>query len=329
MPELLDFVRELIERGDIRITDLEKHGIHRSVISRLGKGKRGPTVETLENILSLYGYRLGIHKGENIMKRQQIFTFFNDAGGVAKTTTCREMAVGMALRGFKVLVVDLDHQSSLTSWIGVQDKALTLDDTVFNACVNKDTPLPIPREIHGVDVIPAIRALSGLDMGRVDGPMVLYLRKNLQRYREQYDFILIDSPPSLGIRSQIAALASDGLVVPMSTDAKSWEGYEGIIEFKEKYEEWLPGGELRIAAHVATKHNPKTVSAKTMYTKIVEECEPIAPVLGPLEVFEIYNKCMLLQTPVLIQQPVGSAANQLRKMVDDFVKLVQPKAGAA
>jgi chromosome partitioning protein len=326
MNELLRFVRQLIKEGTIRPSELEQRfGISQALVSKLGKGKRGPTLETLQQILRVYGYSLSVQKGDFMSMVSRVFTFFNNAGGVAKTTTARELGIGLALQGFRVLLVDLDSQGSLTKWLGVEDAndKIELERTAFHTVTTKRRALPSPIRIHNLDLIPASILLSELDLG-LQAPALLYLRNNLLPYKTEYDYILIDSPPSLGTVSQVCALAADGLIVPMSTDAKSIEGYNNLLEFKEKFGDLLPGVGMSITAHIATKHNDRTSTARAMLELIETTCTAVAPVLGPLEHYAVYDRAIAVRKPVLLLEPGGVAARQLRSMVDAFVSLTKP-----
>src|SRR5690625_4842613 len=95
----------------------------------------------------------------------QVISVFNHAGGVAKTSTVRDLGYVLADHGFRVLLIDLDPQANLTRWLGI-DGDIALDETVYPAITAEDEAervLPAPRSVHGFDLIPATLGLAVLE----------------------------------------------------------------------------------------------------------------------------------------------------------------------
>jgi len=136
-------------------------------------------------------------------------------GGVGKTTTTLALGSELARSGARVLLVDLDPQASLTEGIGVTPDQL--DGTIYEAMIDPTlgTQVTITTE-YGVDLIPATLALAGAELsfaGRFGRELLL--RQALAPLRSQYDYILIDSPPGLGIFTVNALVAADRLLIPL------------------------------------------------------------------------------------------------------------------
>jgi len=136
-------------------------------------------------------------------------------GGVGKTTTTLALGSELARSGARVLLVDLDPQASLTEGIGVTPDQL--DGTIYEAMIDPTlgTQVTITTE-YGVDLIPATLALAGAELsfaGRFGRELLL--RQALVPLRSQYDYILIDSPPGLGIFTVNALVAADRLLIPL------------------------------------------------------------------------------------------------------------------
>jgi chromosome partitioning protein len=152
----------------------------------------------------------------------QVIVLANQKGGVAKTTTTLNLGVAFAERGFKVLLVDLDPQGNLTMSQGMIPDAI--ERSMFDVLVNR---LPIEHVIERREVDIAVSSidLAGADMalssqiGRERA-----LEKALRSVRESYDYILIDTPPSLGLLTINAFVAATGVIVPVQTEYLSLRG---------------------------------------------------------------------------------------------------------
>jgi chromosome partitioning protein len=152
----------------------------------------------------------------------QVLAFANQKGGVAKTTTTLNLGVAFAEHGFKVLLVDLDPQGNLTMSQGLNPDAI--EQSMFDVLVHR---LPIEQVIEhrevdiavsSIDLAGAELALSS-QIGRERA-----LEKALQPIRDRYDYILIDTPPSLGLLTINAFVASNGVIVPVQTEYLSLRG---------------------------------------------------------------------------------------------------------
>jgi chromosome partitioning protein len=152
----------------------------------------------------------------------QVLVLANQKGGVAKTTTTLNLGVAFAEHGYKVLLVDLDPQGNLTMSQGLDPDSIT--QSMFDVLVHR---LPLEEVIVRCEVDVAVSSidLAGADMalssqiGRERA-----LEKALAPVRERYDFVLIDTPPSLGLLTINAFVAGTGVIVPVQTEYLSLRG---------------------------------------------------------------------------------------------------------
>ena len=161
-----------------------------------------------------------------------VMAVVNQKGGTGKTTTCENLGVGLAMEGKRVLLVDADPQANLTIALGWNDPdaiPATLADLMESAM--RDTPMdPTPVILHheeGVDLIPSNISLAGTDMLLVTSmTRESILKQCLEPLKKQYDFILLDRGPSLGMLTVNALAAANRVIIPVEPQYLSAKGME-------------------------------------------------------------------------------------------------------
>ena len=170
------------------------------------------------------------------MNHCKTIAIVNQKGGVGKTTSTVNLGVGLAQAGNRVLLVDDDPQHSLTISLGIRNADDDLDTTLATAMQAEIRDEPVPWEegiIHsgeGVDLLPANIELSGVEMSLFDAmSREQVLKSVLSRVKENYDYILIDCMPSLGLMSINALAAADSVIIPSAPDFLSTKGLNLLI----------------------------------------------------------------------------------------------------
>jgi chromosome partitioning protein len=159
----------------------------------------------------------------------RIVAVANQKGGVGKTTTAINLAASLAQSGQRVLVVDVDPQANATSGVGLKDRA-PAGTTVYHALTRVEPvtdagPFIVRTSIDGLSLIPADRHLTGAEIEMV--PIARReerLRLLLTAVRNRFDYIFIDSPPSLGLLTLNALVAADSVLIPMQSEFYALEG---------------------------------------------------------------------------------------------------------
>ena len=165
-----------------------------------------------------------------------IIALSNQKGGVTKTTTCANLGVSLVNEGKKVLLVDLDPQASLTVSLGYpRPDQLPVTITDLMSHVITDKPLPISEAVlhhaEGVDLIPASIELSGMEASLVNVmSRETVLRQVLADARKEYDYILIDYMPSLGMLTINALAAADSVLIPVQAQYLPAKGMEQLLQ---------------------------------------------------------------------------------------------------
>jgi len=156
----------------------------------------------------------------------------NQKGGVAKTTTAINLATFLAMAGKRVLIIDLDPQANLTSGLGL--KGQTTDGrTVYQALLGQTTDassLVLPTVVDRLFVVPADRQLTGAEIELVTLDRREHrLRDLMADFRDAYDYIFIDSPPSLGLLTLNALVAADSVLIPLNCEYFALEGLADLM----------------------------------------------------------------------------------------------------
>lgn len=160
----------------------------------------------------------------------RILAVSNQKGGVGKTTTAVNLSAALAAIGQKTLLVDLDPQGNATSGVGFPRGAV--ERSVYDAMVTEEEPASfvIPTEFENLDLLPATRSLVGAELELVDmRDRERCLRGVLNTLRDDYDWILIDCPPSLGLLTINALVAADGVLIPLQAEYYALEGMSELI----------------------------------------------------------------------------------------------------
>ena len=163
-----------------------------------------------------------------------VWSVANQKGGVGKTTSTVTLAGLLSQKGHRVLMVDTDPHASLTTYLGYDPDAVTssLFDLFQLKTFSRETvkPLILETELEGMDIIPAHMSLATLDrvMGNRSG-MGLILKRALQAVAQDYDYVLIDCPPILGVMMVNALAASDRVLIPVQTEFLAMKGLERMV----------------------------------------------------------------------------------------------------
>lgn len=245
----------------------------------------------------------------------RVIAFANQKGGVAKTTTTLNLGVAFKEMGYRVLLIDLDPQGNLTMSQGLNPD--TIETSMFDVLVRK-IPISdvianqeIDLAVSSIDLAGAELALSSL-IGRERS-----LEKALLEVRDRYDFILIDTPPSLGLLTINAFVAATGVIVPVQCEYLALRGLVQLENTLAMVRENL-NPHVGVEGIVATMYDGRTLHAR-------EAVEILEENFGSL-VFETrirktvrYAEAPVKGSSVLKYDPTGPAANAYRELAKEVL----------
>ncbi|MBW4607880.1 MAG: ParA family protein [Hassallia sp. WJT32-NPBG1] len=254
------------------------------------------------------------------MSQTRIIALFNQSGGVAKTTLTQNLGYHLAQKNKnRVLLVDIDPQASLTTFMGLEPDEL---ETSIHASIVEGKPLPVmPELIHGMALVPADINLAASEMQLAGAIAREYRLKNaLVTVQENYDFILIDCPPSLGLLSIISLTAATHILVPVQCQFKSFKGTELLLSTVAQIHQ-NTNPTLQFAGFIPTMFDGRTAQESRTVKAVQQQLSSIATVFPPIPKTIAFADASERRLPLALFDKNHPAVSILKKIASSLEKL--------
>ena len=255
---------------------------------------------------------------------QRVIVFANQKGGVAKTTTTLNLAVAFKEQGFRVLVIDLDPQGNLTMSQGMNPDSI--ERSMFDVLVHR---LPISEIIHAAEVDVAVSSIDLAGAELALSSMIgreRALEKSLLEVRDDYDFIMIDTPPSLGLLTINAFVAATGVIVPVQCEYLSLRGLVQLENTLAMVRENL-NPDVKIEGILPTMFDRRTLHSREA-VEILEENFGDLVFKTRIRKTVRYAEAPVKGSSVLKYDPSGTAAEAYRDLAKEVLDGAKPREHA-
>jgi len=252
------------------------------------------------------------HKGH----MGHIIVIANQKGGVGKTTTAHALVTGLTYKGYKVLAVDIDPQGNLSYTMHANPDTPGVYELMKGQAVMSTS---IQKTKQG-DIIAGSLMLSGADMEFTDTGREYILKEHLESIKHLYDFIVIDSPPTLGILTINSLTAAQDLIIPLGADAYSLQGLAQLHATIGKVRKHC-NPDLHIAGLLITRHSGRTVVGRELKDIIEEKAQFIGARAFETVIREsVTIKESQVQRISIFDTPNNNAAIDYMAFIDEYMK---------
>jgi chromosome partitioning protein len=233
----------------------------------------------------------------------RIIAMCNQKGGVGKTTSTINLGAALAEQGRRVLLVDLDPQGALSVGLGVNP--LQLDRTVYNLLMEADVTVDdvmLKTNVAGMDLLPSNIDLSAAEVQLVNEvAREQTLQRVLQPVVADYDIVLMDCQPSLGLLTVNALTAAHGVIIPLECEFFALRGVALLIQTIEKIQERL-NPQLELEGILATMYDARTLHGREVLARVVEA-------FGDKVFHTVINRTVRFPETTVAGEPITSYAS--------------------
>lgn len=248
----------------------------------------------------------------------QVIAVATQKGGEGKTTTSSALVSGLALKGYRVLAIDLDAQSNLTNIVGCESG----EKSTLGLLTKEYSVEEAVRKTYFGDIVTGSKALASIDailqneLGKAHR-----LKKVLEPVRDSYDFVIIDCPPALGTLTANALTAADYVIIPTQADISSLQGISQLWDTIQEAREYT-NNKLEVAGILLTRYSDRTTLNREIERQLKEEVAPLMnTVLFKSHIREAVaiREAKYMQKSIFTYAPKSKVANDYMYFIDELL----------
>lgn len=253
----------------------------------------------------------------------EIVSIINQKGGVGKSTTAASLGHGLIMKGFRVLFIDLDAQGNLTSTFDLDEETIDAHNSVEMLSKRATVEKSIVKSSYA-DIIPYSPLLANIDSILTDA---VGKDKRLDRVLrssavyDEYDYIVMDTPPSLSILTINALTASDSIVIPAQADMFSVQGIDQLFDTVSAIWEYN-NPKLVIKGILITRYNPRTILSRQVASFLEEKAKAAGTFVYESRIRECtaIKESQIRCSPIYAYDKRSNASIDYMNFVDEFLK---------
>ncbi len=247
----------------------------------------------------------------------KVIAVINQKGGVSKTTTALALFAILNKRGRKTLVVDLDAQANLSFAAGADTGGLTSYSMLMGECTARDAV----QHLEQGDIIPAGNALSAADTLMTRTGKEYRLREALEALAGEYEYIILDTPPSLGILLVNALTAADEAIVPAQADVFSIQGIDQLADTVSAVKKYCNPG-LKLGGILITRYNGRAILSRDMASMMEQMAEKLGTRLFKSRIREAVavREAQAQQKSLIAYGPKSKPAADYQSFADELLE---------
>ena len=249
----------------------------------------------------------------------KVIAIANQKGGVAKTTTTSSLAAGLHSKGYKVLAIDADPQGNLSDSIGADNRS---SDTTYELMKNEVEAVNAIQHLDVFDIIPANIMLAGAEQEISQIGKEQRLKERIASVIDEYDYIIIDTPPSLGLLTINAFTAADEVIIPTTAGIFAASGILQLFDTIKNVRKYC-NSKIKIVGVLLTKFNPRTNNNQDMK----ELTEKIANSMEA-NLFKTYIRSSVVveeaqarKEDIITYKEKSTVAEDYKDFVEEYLKL--------
>ena len=248
---------------------------------------------------------------------KEIISIINQKGGVGKSTTAHALGSGMMMRNQKVLFVDLDGQGNLSQTVNAEEPEHSILDVLLGRASAKEA-------IHIVDgkhILASSPLLAGADTLIVEVGKEFRLKEALDPIQNDYDYIILDTPPALGILTVNALTASTSVIIPAQADIYSLQGIDQLMGTNETVKKYC-NPELTIKGILLTRYNSRTVLTRDITEIIQFKARELGATFysNPIRENISIKEAQVSRTSIFSYAPKSNAAEDYESFLEEVLE---------